>query len=314
MKRYRLAVLLMLVLLANPALGVRRRGDGYLVKAGDTASAICTKYNLTYTQFARLNPGIDINSIKAGERVRVSGTPEPAAPERSSGPEPEVSVKPDVVQAEAPARQEPPAKTEKPVAAVQTAPTAEEKPAARPAAAKPKPKTEAKSGGYLSKYYGGPSSTEKKAEPSVTASLLRVVGALVFVVALAVLSLYALKNFSSSKLTRKSPKRSINIIETAGLGPNRALHIVQAGSKFLLIGSTPTQINLVAELKASGAEEVDPAGVEDFASVLHHAGSAEDGAEAASRLGEALRDGATFLQKKSSATKSLRAKAEANEG
>ncbi len=319
MKVYKLTILLLLILVANPALGARRRSGDYVVKPGDTASAICTRYRLTYTEFARLNPGLDINTIRAGERVRVSGTPDEVSSTRRTestrSAEPEVSVEPDVVQAEE-SRDEAEAQDEKPAVATtkRNAASGRAEPADSPAAdPKPEAKAEPEADGYLSKYYSTPESPSKKTEPSVAASLLRVVGALVFVVALAVLSLYALKHFSSSKLTRKSPQRSINIIETAGLGPNRALHIVQAGGKFLLVGSTPTQISLVAELNSSDGEETDPATADDFAGILQSASSAEERAEAASRLSDALRDGAAFLQKKSTATRSMRSKAEANE-
>jgi len=315
MKAYRLAAIVLLVLTANPVLGVRRRSGEYLVKPHDTGSEICERYHLTLSEFARLNPNVDINTLRAGERVRVTDASDSSpvtrmtrTSERSRLVEPDVTVQPDVAQVDKTAVEERPAKPAPDVAAA----AAVDKPAA--AVKKPivKETAKPKSGGYLSNYYNEPAKRANKGEPSVAASLLRVAGALVFVVALAVLSLYALKHFGSGKITRKSPRRSIKIIETTGLGPNRALHVVQAGSKYLLVGSTPNQISLVAELDAAEAE-ADPEKAVDFASILHKSGTAQDRADSASKLSDTLRDGASFLQKKTSAARAMRAKAEIDE-
>lgn len=316
MRPYRLAILVLLVLVVNPAVGQRRRsGEEYLVKPGDTGYGICQKHGLSLSELSRLNPGVDIGGLKAGTNVRISGTPEPAEPSRTTRSmerkrtiEPEVTVQPDAVEAEQPVSRErsrASVKSDEPAAAsTKSASTAENKPD-EPDKARP---AKAKSDGYLSNYYNEPAKPAKKSEPSVAASLMRVVGALVFVVALAVLSLYALKHFTSSKASRKSPRRSIKIIETAGLGPNRSLHVVQAGNKFLLVGSTANQISLISELNTS---EADEAGSDegDFATILHTSSSDQDRADGASKLSDALRDGASFLQKKTSATRSMRAKA-----
>lgn len=317
MRPHRVIALLILVLLATPSFAARRHpGGNYVVKAGDTGGEICAKYGLTLTEFAALNPTLDVESLKAGERVSVSGKidatsgrkTKPAG--RKSAITPEVSVQPDARQSDTATVDEKPAKRIKTAPPQDTAadvaePLAPVKPHVKPAI-KPKSK-------YLAGYYDEPSKKTKASEPSVAASLMRVVGALVFVVALAVLSLYALKHFSTSKALRKTPQRSIRVIETTGLGPNRALHIVQAGNKFLLVGSTPNQINLVAELSSSDAEEADPERIADFASILDRSSSDQDRADTASKLSDAIRDGASFLQKKTTATRSMRAKAESDE-
>lgn len=323
MKAYRLAALLMLILVANPALAVRRHaGGGYVVKPHDTSYAICQTYGLTLSEFARLNPTIDVGSLKAGERVRVSGPVEPTPLGRKANAvgskdsiAPKVTVQPDAVQPETAVVSEQPAKVVEPdkAAASPVKPVASSvaKESAKLPRVKPTPK--AKRGGYLSNYYDAPASSTKESEPSVGASLMRVVGALVFVVAIAVISLYALKHFTSGKAVRKSPRRSIKVIETTGLGPNRALHVVQAGGKYLLIGSTPNGISLVAELSASEAEDSDSEKPSDFAGFLNRSSSNQDKADSASKLSDTIRDGASFLQKKTSAARSMRAKAESDE-
>jgi flagellar biosynthetic protein FliO len=318
MRAHRLLILVMLVLLASPVLAVRRSSsEEYLVKPNDTAYAISQKYGISVDELARLNPSVNLTSLRAGETVKVSGTSktDEAEPEKTTesrrSRRAEVTVQPETTARRSDAKDESHASdavadkdtdsSAKPAAAEPKEPA--KKPAAKPA-------SKAKQGGYLSDYYNEPAKPAKDREPSVAASFIRVVGALVFVVALAVLSLYALKHFTSTKSLRKSPRRSINVIETTGLGPNRALHVVQAGGKFFLIGSTPTQVNLVAELTASEAQEAEP---EDFATILHRSSSDGDRAETASKLSDALKEGASFLQKKTSATRSMRAKAEVDE-
>lgn len=319
MKPYRLAAMLMLVLLISPALAARRQSSGdYVVKPHDTGYAISQKHGLTLSELARLNPTMDMGSLKAGDRVSVSGSvgPTPVAAAKASTVTtkdpiaPRVTAKPDV-QPETAVVSEQPTKVVEPdtAAAVKPALPSVAKEAAS-SVAKPAPKAKR---GYLSNYYDAPASRAKASEPSVGASLMRVAGALVFVVAIAVLSLYALKHFTSGKAVRKSPRRSIKVIETTGLGPNRSLHVVQAGGKYLLIGSTPSQISLVAEMNASEAEEGEPEKPADFAGFLNRSSSDQDRADSASKLSDAIRDGASFLQKKTSAARSMRARAESDE-
>lgn len=175
-----------------------------------------------------------------------------------------------------------------------------------------RPEAKSKHAGYLS-YYDSPTNGAKEAEPSVAASLLRVILSLAFVVAIACLSLLALKHFTSGKNVGKSPRRTIRVLETAGLGTNRALHVVQIGGRRMLIGSTSGQINLISEMDASEIQEVEAEQPADFASFLHRFCSTDERANTASTLGGILRDGASFLAKKTSAVRSLRKKANADE-
>ncbi len=49
--------------------------------------------------------------------------------------------------------------------------------------------------------------------------------------------------------------KDIRVLETIGLGPRKALHLVQVGSQQLLIGSTPEQISMLTIVK-TGFDEV----------------------------------------------------------
>jgi flagellar biogenesis protein FliO len=170
----------------------------------------------------------------------------------------------------------------------------------------PKKPAKQKDTGYLSDY--DPDTSHKKdSEPSVVGSLLRVLLALIFVATLAYLSLLALKQIMSRKVTGSSPKQKLRVLETTGLGANRALHVVQIDGKRLLVGSTADRINLISELEPPS--ETDSAEAEqsgDFASLLSRFSSNGERANAATKLSGILRDGASFLQKKSNAAKSLR--------
>ena len=43
----------------------------YTVKAGDTFGKIAQRNNLTQAQLQRLNPGVRVNSIDIGQRIRI---------------------------------------------------------------------------------------------------------------------------------------------------------------------------------------------------------------------------------------------------
>ena len=75
-------------------------------------------------------------------------------------------------------------------------------------------------------------------------AILLVVGAIAF--------LRRLPRFRAPLLGRRP---SLRIIETAPLGQSRALHLIEAGSRSLLIGATPSQIALLADLTGDPAPD-----------------------------------------------------------
>jgi LysM repeat protein len=50
----------------------RKRRHAYVVKAGDTLSAISIKTGVSMTTIQRLNPKIQADTLHAGQRVRLS--------------------------------------------------------------------------------------------------------------------------------------------------------------------------------------------------------------------------------------------------
>jgi LysM repeat protein len=51
----------------------RKRRRAYVVKSGDTLSAISIKTGVSMTTIKRLNPKIQADTLHAGQRVRLSG-------------------------------------------------------------------------------------------------------------------------------------------------------------------------------------------------------------------------------------------------
>jgi flagellar biogenesis protein FliO len=97
------------------------------------------------------------------------------------------------------------------------------------------------------------------------------------------------------------PRRSaLRVVETAPLAQNRALHLVNIGQRTLLLGSTPGQVALLADV--TGEQEVTPPEAPGprlaFASVLSRlipsqARPATDAAGGLRAAAEALRNGRT---------------------
>jgi flagellar biosynthetic protein FliO len=75
---------------------------------------------------------------------------------------------------------------------------------------------------------------------------LRAVVAVLFVLALVVGAIYFSKRLLP-KITNL-PGREIRIIETAHLGPRKAVHIIEIGSRRFLIGSTNENVTKLADL------------------------------------------------------------------
>lgn len=85
---------------------------------------------------------------------------------------------------------------------------------------------------------------EQVSQPNLFWELVKVVLALGFVLATA----YLIFQFLSKKNPLLSRGQFINIIESSYLAPNRNISIVEAGSKFLILGVTEQNINLLAEI------------------------------------------------------------------
>jgi LysM repeat protein len=57
---------------SNKSAKARKRRRAYVVKSGDTLSAISIKTGVSLTTIQRLNPKLDADTLHAGQRVRLS--------------------------------------------------------------------------------------------------------------------------------------------------------------------------------------------------------------------------------------------------
>ncbi len=273
-----ITVLLLIVSLGAPALA-KKASNRCEAQPGDTVYSICRRNHITVEQFAKLNPGVDINRLKVGASIKIKAAGR--ARHAARGPRPASG---------------------KGLAGVSGKGFPET--TGTTGRSKPLPASKRKESPYLA--YSDPAA-EDKSEPSVAVSLVRVVLALVFVAALAYLSLLALKGFMLRKVPSKSSRQRL---PCAG---NHRTRNQQGSARGADRRQAPPgrldhdQISLISELEA--LSEPESAQVEqpiDFASVLSRA-------SAASKISDILRDGASFLQKKTIAAKTLQQEAGGDE-
>jgi flagellar biogenesis protein FliO len=68
------------------------------------------------------------------------------------------------------------------------------------------------------------------------------------VLGLVYVSMAGLRWLKQNKVNGLGSSHTIRVLETTGLGPNQALHLVVVGEKTLLIGATPQHLALISEL------------------------------------------------------------------
>ena len=86
----------------------------------------------------------------------------------------------------------------------------------------------------------------------------------------AYMSLYALRSLMGRSGTLPARKSLLKVIESASLGPNRAVHLVRAGQKLLVLGSTAEQITLLSEVEETDLQGgVQEGGQPSFSSQLN---------------------------------------------
>lgn len=138
-------------------------------------------------------------------------------------------------------------------------------------------------------------------------SLLVTLGSFVFklavVLGLAYASIYALKHFTGLRNTVAGGRRRIKIIENANIGTNRSVHLIEVGAKRLLVGSTPNQISLLAEIGAEETDSEQPTLLADEADSSQPAGFAGQLASMMSSdpggsVAQVIRGSSAFLQEK----------------
>ena len=307
-----LAALLMAVICDTAA-------EGYhTIRKGETAFSISRKYGMTLEEFSRLNPQLDFADMPTGVRVEVRPKPARSQPRRL-----EVDVEPAESNSAAPGQAV--LSAGKPAAHVRHGQKAYPGRPASKAGLGPTQLTgsiadspESANGGQKPGQTDGlpPAARHSRLgsdsipayspgnEPSSAVSLLRVIGALIFVAALAYLSLLALKG-TLSRNAGGGSRRSVRVVETVALGANRTLHLVEIQGKRMLIGSTPGQMTVLSEIDGTLDEDCDSDNP-GFQSVLSRLAPLHDRSRTAGKVSRLLREGAAFLQGKGSAARSLR--------
>jgi flagellar biosynthetic protein FliO len=84
---------------------------------------------------------------------------------------------------------------------------------------------------------------------------------LIAVLALAYGSLYLLKRFSvgGSAASKTGATPGMRVVSSLALAPNRSVHVLKVpGGKTLLVGATPNQVNLIADLGDAASDEESP--------------------------------------------------------
>lgn len=155
--------------------------------------------------------------------------------------------------------------------------------------------------------YGWPApgaAAEKKPKPAEESStpltVARFIGSLALVLGLCYVTIIGLKKFSNLKSVVASNRSQIKVIESSNLGANRTLHLVEIGSKRLLVASTPTQVNLLTELEASDIPESAPEQpVSGFKEQLSQfLGTKADSTKSAKTVAQMMRDSSSHIQGK----------------
>ena len=139
---------------------------------------------------------------------------------------------------------------------------------------------------------------EREAPAYVTA--LSFAFKLALVLLLAYATICALKRFAGLKNGLGHGKHRIRVLEHAGLAANRSLHLVEVGSRSFLVSSTPSQVNLIAELRAEDLPEMEvPGQVGGFKDQLAGFLSQTMSSDCAARsVAQSLRESTSFLQDK----------------
>ncbi len=69
---------------------------------------------------------------------------------------------------------------------------------------------------------------------------------------------WAGKNLNGGLLAGLGGGRRLEVLDRAGLGKDQALLVVRAGQRYLLLGSTPAGVTLLAELTKEEGESWNP--------------------------------------------------------
>ncbi len=107
---------------------------------------------------------------------------------------------------------------------------------------------------------------------SMLANAFRYIGALLLVIALILSLVYILRRFAG-KTTKIPSGYEIRVLQRVALSPKQMLYVVEVLGRILLIGATPHEIRLIAELsenpgRAREETEKEEEKMEEFAETL----------------------------------------------
>lgn len=71
---------------------------------------------------------------------------------------------------------------------------------------------------------------------------------LALVAGIVYVSIFVLRKFVARSSRVRSESGALKVLETIGLGSNRLVYLLEAGDRVLVVGSTPNQVSLLAEL------------------------------------------------------------------
>lgn len=147
---------------------------------------------------------------------------------------------------------------------------------------------------------GTEAKTQEK-EPNGFVTAIGFIFKLALVLGLCYVTMLGLKKFTSMRGVASGPSRShIRVIEHSSLGANRALHVVEIGTKKLLVASTPNQVNLLTELDPNDmpdpGPDARPTGFKEQLSQF--LGTKPDSTNNANNVANMLRDSSSFFQDK----------------
>jgi len=140
-----------------------------------------------------------------------------------------------------------------------------------------------------------PSAPDEPSTPVTVASFLL---KLALVLGLCYATMLGLRRFTSVKNAVGASRGRIRVVENSTLGANRTLHLIEIGSKRLLVASTPNQVNLLTELDPGDVTE--PAPEQPRASFKEQLalfmGNKADASKSARTVAQMIRDSSSHIQ------------------
>ncbi|MDH7603114.1 MAG: flagellar biosynthetic protein FliO [Armatimonadota bacterium] len=148
-------------------------------------------------------------------------------------------------------------------------------------------------------------SSDRETDPEPVSGV-RILVSFVVVVGLAYLTMSLLRRYGGFGSAQIQEQRAMRVVASLSLGPGRSLHLVEVGSRKLVVGSTATNITMLAELVESDLASAPAAGSGEqwynSRSFKDHLtaflGTTSSNLESSRRVAHLLRDAAGFLQGK----------------